>query len=305
MSRELVSNLNKTYLAYFLLTITALFWSSNIVIAKYLNNDMTPISLAFSRWFFASLVLLPFAITYLRRDWQTIISNWTIVLVLSFLGVSLFNTILYYSSQTTEATNIALIQTSMPMFVVIISFVLYAQKINVGMLSGILVGVGGAILVIFKGELQTFGAQNFSFGDISMLFAVFIYALYSVLLHKAPKIHSLSFLAVSFIVGTLLLLPFYLLELIISQSLILIYDTETILFILYLAIFPSIFAYLFWNYGVAILGAHTSGLFICFIPVFTPIIASIFLNETLYYYHYIGILMITLSVAIVHIFKFK
>jgi len=303
MNQELASNLNKAYLAYFLLTITALFWSSNIVIARHLNNDMTPISLAFYRWFSASLILLPFAITHLRRDWQTIKANWTIILVLSLLGVSLFNTILYYSSQTTGATNIALIQTSMPIFVVIISFVLYTQKINGGMLSGILIGVGGATLVIFNGELQSFGAQKFSFGDISMLFAVFIYALYSVILHKAPKVHSLSFLIISFIVGTLFLLPFFLLDLNITQSPISIFDTDIILFILYLAIFPSIFAYLFWNYSVIILGAHSSGLFICFIPIFTPIIASLFLNETLYYYHYIGILMTILSVAIVHTFK--
>ena len=298
MQQLITPNLKKTYLAYFLLTITALFWSSNIVIGRYLHLELSPITLAFWRWFVASMLLLPFSIPYLRKDWKAIIGGWKMITLLSLLGISLFNTILYYSTQTTEATNIALIQTSMPMFVVIISFVLFSQKISLGMLIGLVLGISGATLVILKGDLLTLQSHNFSRGDISMLFAVFIYALYSVLLVKAPKIRLLSFLAMTFIIGVILLLPVYIWEQ--STLPLFIPDLNLALLILYLAVFPSILAYLFWNYGVATIGSHTTGLFICFIPVFTPIIASIFLNESLYSYHYVAILLIILSVIVVH-----
>jgi len=303
MKLALISSSNKTYLAYFLLTFTALFWSSNIVVGKYLNTDISPLTLAFWRWFVATLILVPLTFSYLRNDWQRIVKQWKLMVFLSLLGVSLFNTILYYSTQSTDATNIALIQTSMPLMVVVISFVLFSQKISIGTFIGLLFGIMGAMIVIFKGSFSlSFSTSNFtntvSIGDVSMLLAVFIYALYSVLLVKVQKIHQYSLLLVTFMIGTLLLTPFFLWEQFSSGTFI--PDTSSTLLILYLAIFPSILAYLFWNFGVAEIGSHTTGLFICFIPVFTPMIAAIFLNEILYFYHYLGILMIILSVGIVH-----
>lgn len=284
----------KTYTAYFLLIITTLFWSGNIVIGKAFQNDITPLSLAFLRWLCASLLLLPFSLSHLRKDWPAILAGWRMITLLSLLGISAFNTILYYSAHTTAATNIALIQTSLPLFVVILSYVLFSQAITRGMLAGVGLGISGAALVIFKGDLLTLQSLRFSPGDISMLCAVFIYALYSVLLPKAPALHPLSFLAVTFILGTILLVPLYAWERLDLPATA--FDLRLVEVILYTAVCPSILAYLFWNHGVATVGSATTGLFACFIPVFTAVIASLFLHEALHVYHAIGMVMIIAGV---------
>lgn len=291
----------KTYIAYFLLAITALFWASNIVLGKALNQQITPLSLAFLRWASASLIVLPFAVSSLRKDWRAIVDGWRIILLLSLLGVSVFNTILYTATHTTSATNIALIQTSMPLFVVLLSYLLFAQAITRGMLLGVVLGISGAVFVILKGQLLSLQSLHFASGDLSMLFAAFAYALYSVLLPKSPKLHPLSFLAVTFVSGSLLLLPFFIWERSALPPIAL--STHLALSIVYVAIFPSILAYLFWNHGVAIIGSSTTGLFACFIPVFTPLIATVFLNESLHLYHAIGLVLIIAGVLTIHIAK--
>jgi len=249
----------------------------------------------------SAVLVLPFSYLQLRLDWPKIRKAWPILLLLSFLGVSLFNTILYYSTQSTSATNIALIQTSLPVFVVLISFLPFRHKANTAMLLGVLLGVVGASLVIFKGDWHTLITMQIRTGDISMLCAVFIYALYSVLLPKAPKIHPNSLLAITIILGSLILLLFYLFS--VGKSMLLLNLADLAWPILYIAIFPSILSYRFWNQGVSHIGASATGLFICFIPVFSAVIAALFLQETLYLYHAIGLVLIASGVFIVHKFR--
>jgi drug/metabolite transporter (DMT)-like permease len=235
----------------------------------------------------------------LRHDWRAILKGWRIILLLSLLGISAFNTILYYSTHTTGATNIALIQTAMPLFVVLLSYLLFSQSITRGTLFGVVFGISGAAIVILKGQLTSLSSMQFSSGDLSMIFATFLYALYSVLLPKSPKLHPLSFLTVTFILGSLMLLPFYIWERHVMPSIA--YTPQIALSVLYVALFPSVLAYLFWNHGVAVIGANTTGLFACLIPVFTPMIASVFLHEVLHLYHAIGLAMIIMGVITVHI----
>lgn len=287
-----------TYTVYALLIFTTLFWAGNIVVGKGLRDAITPVSLAFLRWATASLLVLPLSIPSLRKDWRAIVRGWRILLLLSLLGISTFNTILYFSAHSTAATNIALIQTAMPVFVVILSYLLFAQAITPRVLAGVILGVIGAVFVIIKGKLLTFQTLHLAIGDFSMVFATFVYALYSVLLPKAPRLHPLSFLAVTFSTGTLLLLPFFIWERAVHPPIT--FDLKLELLIGYVAVFPSFLAYLFWNHGVKVIGSSTTGLFACFIPVFTPVIASLFLHESLHTYHAVGLVMIIAGVLLVH-----
>jgi len=285
------------YVAYALLLLTTLFWASNIIAGKRLSEDITPISLAFIRWSVAALLVLPFSLKALRRDWRVITKHWRMMLLLSLIGISLFNSILYSAVHTTTATNIALIQTTMPVFVVLQSYWLFSTRITHKMLLGVVFAVGGAVFVILKGQLLNLRQIHFAVGDLAMVFAAFSYALYSVLLRKAPRLHPLSFLSVTFILGSLILLPFFFWERAVSSPIV--FSPHLGLSILYIAVFPSTLAYLFWNHGVSVIGSSSTGLFACFIPVFTAIIAMIFLHETLHAYHAIGLVMIIVGVVLV------
>jgi drug/metabolite transporter (DMT)-like permease len=60
----------------------------------------------------------------------------------------------------------------------------------------------------------------------------------------------------------------------------------------YVAIFPSVLAYMFYNRGVDLIGANRAGTFIHLMPLFGSIMAILFLGETFHLYHAIGIALI-------------
>lgn len=279
-----------TVKAYLLLTLTVLFWSGNVVIARLLHDEISAVALSTVRWWLATLILLPFAWKYLRRDFEQLAKHWPLVVLLSFLGISLFNTLLYHAAHTTTSTNIALIQTTMPAMIILLASLMYAERIGLLASAGAAISIAGAVLVVSRGQWQVLSTLAFTSGDMWMLLANLVYAFYSVLLRKRPAIHPMAFLGASFIIGSLLLLPLLLWD-IMQNPLPEITPLLTGSF-LYIAIFPSILSYLFWNRGVAMVGASMAGFFICLIPVFTAVLAAVFLNESLYWFHIVGMLLI-------------
>ncbi|HSO18541.1 MAG TPA: DMT family transporter [Desulfosarcina sp.] len=272
--------------AFLLVAVAPLCWAGNIVLAKGVATIIPPVALAFWRWAVAFLVLLPLTWPYVKRDWQTALAGWKIVLLLSLFGITSFNTLLYMAVHTTTAINGALIQTTMPAVIIVISLLLYGERVSWIQAAGVVLCVIGAGLVVLKGSWQALVDMALVQGDLLMIVAVILYALYSALLPKRPSMHPLSFLTVTFGVGGLGLLPLYLWEISIKGAFAL---TPAVAgSIAYVALFPSIVAYFCWNRGVAAIGANRTGLFINLIPVFAAILAIVFLGETLMAYHLWG-----------------
>lgn len=57
---------------YLLLTLTPLFWSGNRIVGRALHDDIPPMGMTFFRWLFAVLILAPFALPPLIRDWPVV-----------------------------------------------------------------------------------------------------------------------------------------------------------------------------------------------------------------------------------------
>ena len=276
--------------AYFLLVIAPLCWASNAVIAKGVIDLIPPVSLAFWRWTIASLLLWPFAHQHAKRDWPLFIRHCKALFLLSLAGIMGFPTLLYIAVNTTTAINVALIQTTMPAVIIVITWIGFKEKVT--RLQGLGVGlcVLGGGLVVLRGRLATFFDLSFVEGDLLMLVAVLLYALYSVFLRRRPPLHPLSFLIFTFATGAMGLLPFYIWELSCRGAFAL--NISTALSILYIALFPSIVAFFCWNRGVASIGANRAGLFVNLVPVFASIMAITWLGESLRAFHIVGMLMI-------------
>lgn len=277
-------------LPYALLLVPPLCWAGNAVLARGVVDVMPPISLAFWRWFMAFVILFPFTLGHVKQDWETAMHSWKWLLLLSFLGVSCFNSLLYTAAHTTTAINVSLMQTAMPAMIILISWVVFREKISTVQMVGVMVSMAGAGLIVVHGKWQILLAMNLVEGDVLMLIAVFVYALYSALLRKRPPIHPLSFLTLTFGFGMLMLLPFYLWELMVAGPFSV--SPAAIMSILYVALFPSIIAYFCWNRGIELIGANRAGLFSYLIPFFASVMAIFFLGETLRGYHVMGMVLI-------------
>jgi drug/metabolite transporter (DMT)-like permease len=279
---------------YILLSLAVLFWSGNFILGRAFHSDIPPVALAFWRWACASLLIIGPAFKHLRRDWPEIFRNWPTVLLLSVLGIAAFNTLVYSGLQYTQAINAFLMQSLMPVLIVALSFIVFRERIRIFQAVGILISLSGAAAIITRGDLGNIMSLQFNHGDLLVSSAVICYAGYSVMLRKRPHIHPLSFIAVTFWLGTMIIFPLYLWESLNVRVMNL--EISSFVVIGYVAIFPSILSYLCFNRGVELIGANRAGLFIHLMPVFGTLMAIIFLHERFLWFHAIGIVLIAAGI---------
>jgi drug/metabolite transporter (DMT)-like permease len=283
------------WLPYILLMIPPLCWAGNVVLARGVIHIIPPIGFAFRRWTLAFLILTSVTWPHVRKDWPIIIKHWKVLVALSLVGVTCFNTLLYMAVHTTTAINCALIQTTMPAFIILITLVAFRESVRFLQMAGAILCVMGASLVVLRGDLTTALDMSFAQGDLLMLLAVICYGIYTVLLRKRPEIHPMSFLTVTFCAGAIMLGPLYLWEICFREPVV--FTLDVALSIVYVAVFPSIVAYFCWNRGTEMIGPNRAGLFINLVPVFASIMAMVWLNESLKLFHIIGMCLIVAGMS--------
>jgi len=287
----------KKYSTYILVTLCVLFWSGNFVLGRFIKDDISPIELAFFRWFFVAILLLPslFFID-IKRAIHLIKSHFIVVSFLAILSVSLYNTVLYLALQSTLATNALLINSSTPLIIIILSSFILKTNINRIQIIGILISTFGVSFLILKGNLESLTSLEFHEGDFWVMFCAFTWALYSVLLKFKPKGYTNSELFVTnMYVGFLFLLPVYLFQGYSLESQISHVQNYWYFFI-YISLFTSILSYIFWTMGIEKIGASKTGQFVHLMPLFGSILAFIFLGETLQMFHIVGAIFIGVGI---------
>ncbi len=283
---------------YLLLTLTALFWAGNAVMARALHHLLPPATMAFWRWVLALLLLFPIVLRPMYEQRTLLRANWVRLALLGVLGVGCYNTFLYAALQTTTATNGVLISSITPVLIVLIGRALFGARMTRRQQVGLLLSLAGVVGIVSRGDLAVLERLDFNRGDLLLVGCAITWALYTVLLRWRPAgIDTLAFLGATVIGGiVLLMLPLYLVEL--ASGRVAVWNAATGAGMVYFAVFPSILAYLFWNRGVRQVGANRAGLFLYLIPVFGIVLAILFLGERLHLFHLIGAALIFTGIAI-------
>ena len=282
---------------YLLLTLTSLFWAGNAIVGRAVVGRIPPVALAELRWIAAFLIVLPFAWRDLSRDLPVIRRHFGLLTILAFTGITAFNTLLYWSLERTTAINATLMQSVAPLLIGLFSFLLYRDALTRLQIAGIAVSLVGVAAIVSGGDPSRLFALSLNAGDLMIVFALALYALYSALLRRRPGMAQLSFLAFTMGWGAVLLLPAFVAELA-SGAKFEPFDASMIGALVYVAIFPSIVAYLGFNRGVELIGANRAGPFFHLIPLFGVILAVLFLGERPGMHHAVGILLILCGVMI-------
>ncbi len=271
------------------LVATNFFWALNAVLARFFRDDIGAFDLNFLRWFFALLILTPFTLKHVKKDWALIRANLAKLLVFGLLGVSFFNFALYQSAHTTLAVNIGLFNSLAPIFTLLLAIPILKTKPNLMVWFGVTVTFTGALLIIFK--FNWLNLINFKVyqGDFLMLSACFVWGLYTVLLKKWPiNIHPLSLLWITIALGLIVLFAILFLIDTPNPSPFNALNATTVPLVLYTSVFPALLAYLFWSNGVAKIGAPLSSVFLYLNPCFIAIIGLYVLQESLEWFHVLG-----------------
>ena len=262
---------------------------------RWIHNDIPPISLAFWRWTVALMIILPFSLKHIIHQKDLIRQNWKILTLLAILSVTNFSMFIYMALKSSTVTNTVLINSMIPIFIVLVSWMGFKERITLRQTVGIAASLTGLMFIIAGGNLSTLIDVRFSKGDIWTISAGMSWALYSVLLRKCPiEFNSRGFLATTIIIGIFFIFPFYIWEINTGKTMNI--TKASLGSIIYVALFASILAYIFWNKAIQIIGANKTGIFIHLMPVFSIILAIIFLDEKLRGYHVKGSVLIFLGI---------
>lgn len=273
---------------YLLLLLATILWGGNFVIGKAVADNVPPFTLAFLRWCVALVVFLPIVWKPLKRDFKQIMQHYKIVLVLGLTGVAAFNTLVYIGVHYTTSINASLMNMLTPVFIYLLSFIFLKERLTRFQFIGTAISFIGVMLIISHGSIQSLLHFAFNKGDFIVIIAVMLWSVYSLLVKQyAKQLPGQSTFFVSIVVGTLILLPFFLYE---QQTMTSTIDWNALaLFAVgYTGVFASIVAFLSWNTGVVRYGANRAGIYLNFIPVFAAIFAVFFLDETLFWSQIIG-----------------
>jgi drug/metabolite transporter (DMT)-like permease len=281
---------------YLLLGITTLCWAGNAIVGRLAAGHIPPVTLSILRWSIAFLLVLPFAWKHLVQDWTAIRGRLGLMILLSITGIGAFNTLQYWALEHTQALNVLLLQSAAPLVVALWSLIILGVRLTPAQAFGVALSMCGVLTILLHGDVTTLSNIEFNRGDLIIIVALVIFALYSVLTLKRPPIHGLSFLAFTFGAGAACLVPLEIWEL--TARPVMELDGPNVLTLVYVAVFPSALAYLCFNRGVRLIGANRAAPFFHVVPVFGSIMAMAFLGERPQAFHVIGFALVLSGVFV-------
>ena len=276
------------FIAYIFLFLTVTFWAGNFVVGKFASiYEVPPFSLNFYRWFFAWLILAPFTLPEIIKKKDYIINNFKLFIVLGVTSITIFNSIVYYSLNFTQVISGVLMISTIPVMIMFFSSIFKIEKTNIFQIIGVILSFLGVIIIITKANFEILKNLNFNKGDITMVVAMFSWALYSTLLKRQTyEISQLSLLQVVMSFGLVFLIPIYFIEYQLGFRITL--DKPFYLILSYVVLLPGLASFILWIKGISMIGANRSGVFLHLMPILSAIMAMIIFNEKFMFYHMLG-----------------
>lgn len=289
---------------YVLLILTALIYAANILVGKVVTAEIPPFTLAFLRCCIAIIFLFPLGFREVRANLALWKKEWKPLIGLAFTGIALFNALTYFSVTHTSSINAGIIEGTLVIFSIILGYIFLKEKLTNKQFLGVAISLCGVVWVITKGSVDVLLTLSFNIGDLTMLLAMLTWAVYSVLV----KQHTWKFpvyggVLMLIAIGAICLIPLALFEL--HQFAHIQWTLPVSLGLLFLGIFPSVIAFIFWNKAVAMVGPAISSIFLNLIPVFTAVGAILFLDEAISLLQILGGIIVLLGVFITTIENVK
>ncbi len=285
-------------LAYLFLILATIFWSGNFIVGKAASIfEIPPFSLNFYRWLFAGLILLPFTFKELILKKNYIFENLGFFIILGITSITIFNSIVYYSLHYTQVISGVLMISTIPVWIIFISSILKIEKTNIFQIIGVGLSLLGVIFIITKVDLNLIKNLDFNKGDLTMVVAMFSWAIYSALLKKKNyEISQITLLQVVIITGLIFLIPIYIIEMSLGNVIKL--DKPFLLTLTYVVLFPGLASFFFWIKGIALIGANRAGAFLHLMPIFGAIMAMVIFKEKFMFYHILGAIFIISGITL-------
>jgi drug/metabolite transporter (DMT)-like permease len=273
-----------------LLTLTAIFWAGNAVAGRLAVGRIEPMQLVFLRWLLVLAVMWPLYGGQVRAHWAEVRPRLGKLVLMVLLGLTGFNALFYVAAHTTSAINIGILQGSVPVLVLAGAFLTHGTRATLLQITGVLITAIGVIVVATRGAPLSVLAMDFNRGDLIMLAACVFYALYTVALRDRPAMPGAAFFTLLALISAITSLPLAVAEAAVAG--LSVPTWQGWLVTLYVAIFPSCLAQLFYVRAVDLIGPGRTGVFINLVPVFAAILAVLLIDEPFAAFHAVALALV-------------
>ncbi|MEX2519789.1 MAG: DMT family transporter [Paracoccaceae bacterium] len=273
-----------------LLTLTAIMWAMNAIIGQLVVGEITPFAIVLLRWLMVAAVMWPLYGREVVAHWPALRPRLTFLIVAGVAGFTGFNTLFYVASVYTTGLNVGIIQGAMPAMVLLGAYFAFGDRVGATQIVGVVVTLIGVVLVASGGDAERLAALAFNIGDLLMLAACLLYAVYAVALRKRPNVPGAVLFTVIAIIAAFSALPLAVWEA--AQPGYPWPTTKGLALTVIVAIFPSCLAQLFFLRGVDLIGPGRAGVYINLVPIFAAILAILVLGELFAAYHGIALALV-------------
>lgn len=275
---------------YALLIVTMLSWAGNSVASRAAVGEIDPASITALRWVIAAGILLPICGRRLIHFAPVLRQRALYLIMMGLMGFTIFNLLFYWAGHETTALNIALMQSVMPAVIMVGAFLFLRQPVAPLQWLGLILAFVGAMTVASQGDLSRIANLALNHGDAMMLLASLFYSAYSLMLRDRPAMPNLVFFTAIASSAALSALIFLAGDVVVHGL-----SAPTLkgwAVLLYIAIFPSLLAQIFFIRAVELIGAGRAGLFSNLVPIFGAGFAVLFLNESFALFHGVALILI-------------
>jgi len=288
-----------------LMTLPPLLWAGNAVVGRMTVSSVPPMMLNCLRWAMAALILLPLG-WHVLLDPKAILVRWKYLLAIGLLGVGSYNSLQYLALVTTTPINVTLIAASLPVWMLALGSLMHDEHPTRRQIAGALLSIAGVTLVIARGDLGTLSHVHFVVGDLYVLIAVIIWALYSWLLARPPEAMRAphrpdwdwaGFLLIQVLFGLMGSSVAAGAEAVITQKAVH-WNIWVVMALLYVAIGPSVIAYRCWGLGVTRGSPALAAFFGNLTPVFAALISAAALHEAPQWFHAVAFALIVGGIVV-------
>ena len=278
-------------LAYLALICTTALWGSIGVVSRALMDTIPPVVMAAARWGVAFVALLPLVWPERRAIGRALARDWKRLLILTLVGGAPQSALVYTGLARSTAINLGLLNSTIPVLIVLISWGWHARRPRRLEGIGLATSLTGVLLILAHGDLRALLHLQFNSGDVLMLVAMLVWAIYTLRLQDRPQSLSLfAFVFVMALMGELLTLPFAALQWVRAGGVHL--GTHQLLGLLYIGALATLISTALFSYGVERVGAVRAGILIHLMPVFSSVFATLFIGERLFFYHAAGFVLV-------------
>ncbi len=279
---------------YIKLFLMAFFWGGTFIAGRKLAMEVGPFCGAFLRFLVASIFLVLITISVERRWRLPNRKNLPTIFLMGLTGVFLYNVFFLKGLKLIEAGRASVIIANNPIFIALMSALIFHDRLNPLKVTGILVSVAGAVLVITRGEFCAGGGVGFGWGEGFIFGCVASWVTYSLLGKSVMSdLSPLAAVTSSALVGTVCLFPPAMMEGLFGPEA---YSLQAWASIFYLGFFGTVLGFLWYYEGIQRIGPLRAGLFINFVPVSAVFLSFLILNEPLTLSLLIGALLVSIGV---------